>query len=82
MFVFRHFFGEQNSISHPCVLSKVETPCLQIAKDAKCILPLAGAESLPPALRPPSHQLEGGVRKFKIEYMTPGIALRQIPINP
>ncbi|CAL1167943.1 unnamed protein product [Cladocopium goreaui] len=49
----------------------VETPCLQITKDAKCILPLAGAESLPPALRPPSHQLEGGVRKFKIEYMRP-----------
>lgn len=81
MFAFRHFCGEQNSISHPCV-SKVETPCLQITKDAKCILPLAGAESLPSALRPPSHQLEGGLRKFNIEYMTPGIALGQIPINP
>lgn len=49
----------------------VRTPCLQITKDAKCILPLAGAESLPPALRPPSHQLKGGLRKFNIGYMKP-----------
>ena len=81
MFALRNFCGEQDGVSRPFV-SKVRTPCLQITKDAKCILPLAGAESLPPALRPPSHQLKGGLRKFNIGYMTPGIALRQILINP